>query len=91
MGAGMSGGVLVVWCVPRGLSWGLVVRLLLSSLTQSCCSLTHLPPPPPTPPPRRKYKDETARLNQALKSASMGNKATDKQADRLQKEIDKLR
>lgn len=40
---------------------------------------------------RRKYKDETTRLNQALKSASVGSKATDKQADRLQKDIDKLR
>ena len=40
---------------------------------------------------RRKYKEETTRLNQQLKSASHGSKATDKQADRLQKEIDKLR
>lgn len=40
---------------------------------------------------RRKYKDETTRLNQQLKSVSVGSKATDKQADRLQKEIEKLR
>ena len=30
-------------------------------------------------------------MNQQLKSASMGSKGTEKQADRLQKEIDKLR
>lgn len=40
---------------------------------------------------RQKYKEETTRLNQALKSASMGSKANDKAADRLQKEVDKLR
>ena len=40
---------------------------------------------------RRKYKDEVARLNQALKSASAGSRATDKAADRAAKEVDKLR
>lgn len=40
---------------------------------------------------RRRYKEETAKLSQQLKSASQGYKATDKQSDRLQKEIDKLR
>jgi len=43
------------------------------------------------PPCSRKYKEETTRLNQQLKSASMGSKANDKAADRLQKEVDKLR
>lgn len=48
--------------------------------------------PPACPGPgRRKYKEETTRLNQQLKSASMGSKANDKAADRLQKEVDKLR
>lgn len=46
---------------------------------------------PPTRHRRRKYKEETTRLNQQLKSASMGSKANDKAADRLQKEVDKLR
>lgn len=40
---------------------------------------------------RRKYKDEVARLSQALKSASAGSRATDKAADRAAKEVDKLR
>ncbi len=44
-----------------------------------------------SPTCRRKYKEETTRLNQQLKSASMGSKANDKAADRLQKEVDKLR
>lgn len=40
---------------------------------------------------RRKYKEETIRLNQALKSASMGSKGNEKAADRAQKDIDRLR
>ena len=46
---------------------------------------------PCLPACRRRYKEETAKLSQQLKSASQGHKATDKQSDRLQKEIDKLR
>lgn len=40
---------------------------------------------------RRKFKEETARLNQQLKSASVGSKGNEKEAERLKKEIDKLR
>ena len=40
---------------------------------------------------RRKYKEETAKLNQQLKSTSMGSKGNEKEADRLKKEIEKLR
>lgn len=58
--------------------------LYMALLWIECCH--------PTPRPgRRKYKEETTRLNQQLKSASMGSKANDKAADRLQKEVDKLR
>ena len=62
------------------------------------CVEVHLhaiPSPHSTPPApsrrRRKYTSETARLNQQLKSTSQGFKATDKQSDRLQKELEKLR
>lgn len=40
---------------------------------------------------RRKYKDEVARLNQALKSATAGSKGTEKAADRAAKETERLR
>ncbi|MBX9448666.1 MAG: hypothetical protein KL787_02625 [Taibaiella sp.] len=40
---------------------------------------------------RRKYKDETARLNLALKSASAGSKGTEKAADRAAKDTERLR
>lgn len=40
---------------------------------------------------RRKYKEDTTKLSQQLKSASMGSKGTEKEAEKLKKEIDKLR
>ncbi|MBX9448646.1 MAG: hypothetical protein KL787_02525 [Taibaiella sp.] len=40
---------------------------------------------------RRKYKDETARLNLALKSAGAGSKGTEKAADRAAKDTERLR
>lgn len=40
---------------------------------------------------RRKYKEETTRLNLALKSASHGSKGTERAADKAQKEMEKLR
>ena len=40
---------------------------------------------------RRKYKDETARLNQALKSASVGSKGTERAADKAVKETERMR
>ena len=56
-----------------------------------------LPIPGPAPahtppfPGRRKYKEETTRLTAQLRSTSAGTKGTEKVADRMQKEIDKLR
>ena len=64
-------------CAPPGQqAWRLPCTLMPSTRPDPC---------------RQKYKEETTRLNQQLKSASMGSKANDKAADRLQKEVDKLR
>jgi len=40
---------------------------------------------------KRKYKDETSRLNLALKSASAGSRGTEKAADRAAKDTERLR
>ena len=86
---GRQAGLVVVWRqLPPTRCPTTATRL--STPTRS--PTIHLTPWPHSPHPcRRKYKEETARLNQQLKSASMGSKGTEKQADRLQKEIDKLR